>query len=75
MKQNIRKKYSLFSLEKVWSMFKRWKVNDILPQDWIIIEKSLATGEGIFNAKVITGYATAPPPSEVIPESLKIYFN
>ena len=44
----------------------------LLPHDWIIIEKSLATGEGIFNAKVITGYATAPPPSEVIPESLKM---
>ena len=40
---------------------------EILPQDWIISEKSLATFGQTFNAKVITGNATAPPPSEVIP--------
>ena len=41
------------------------------PQDWIIREKSLATVGQTFNAKVITGNATAPPPSEVIPKKLK----
>ena len=42
----------------------------ISPQDWIISEKSLATFGQTFNAKVITGNATAPPPSEVIPKKL-----
>ena len=40
----------------------------ILPQDCIINEKSLATVGLTFNAKVITGKATAPPPSDVIPK-------
>ncbi len=39
------------------------------PQDWIISEKSLATVGSTFNASVITGKATAPPPSVVIPKS------
>ena len=38
-----------------------------LPTDCTISEKSLATFASIFNSKVITGNATAPPPSEVIP--------
>ena len=42
----------------------------LLPQDCIISEKSLATVGATFNAKVITGNATAPPPSDVIPKNL-----
>ena len=38
-----------------------------LPQDWHIIEKSLATDGSIPSARVMTGNATAPPPSEVAP--------
>ena len=41
-----------------------------LPHDWIINEKSLATAGAIPNAKVMTGKATAPPPSEVIPATV-----
>lgn len=40
-----------------------------LPQDWIMSEKSLATEGAIPRARVITGNATAPPPSEVMPET------
>ena len=39
-----------------------------LPTDCTISEKSLATFGSIFNSKVITGNATAPPPSEVMPK-------
>merc|ERR1711962_179943 len=38
-----------------------------IPQDWIIKLKSLATAGLIPSARVITGKATAPPPSLVIP--------
>ena len=37
------------------------------PHDWIIKEKSLATAGLIPRASVITGKATAPPPSLVMP--------
>ena len=37
------------------------------PQAWIMREKSLATWGVICRARVITGKATAPPPSLVIP--------
>ena len=40
-----------------------------LPTDCTISEKSLATFGFIFNSKVITGNATAPPPSEVMPKN------
>jgi hypothetical protein len=33
-------------------------------------EKSLATAGSIFKAKVMTGKATAPPPSEVAPATM-----
>jgi hypothetical protein len=45
------------------------------PQDWIISEKSLATAGEMLKAKVITGKATAPPPSDVMPISIDIFFN
>ena len=45
------------------------------PQDWIISEKSLATAGVILKAKVITGKATAPPPSDVMPINIDIFFN
>jgi hypothetical protein len=32
-----------------------------------MIEKSLAMVDDMFNARVMTGKATAPPPSEVAP--------
>ena len=51
-------------------MYMLKKNYETLPQDWIISEKSLATLGQTFNAKVITGNATAPPPSEVIPKKL-----
>ena len=38
-----------------------------LPQDWHIMEKSLAIAGGMPRASVMTGNATAPPPSEVAP--------
>ncbi len=38
-----------------------------IPHDWIISEKSRATAGDVPNANVITGNATAPPPSDVIP--------
>ncbi len=39
----------------------------VIPQDCTMSEKSLATVGSIPNAKVMTGNATAPPPSDVIP--------
>ena len=39
----------------------------VIPQDWIISEKSRATAGAIPKARVMTGNATAPPPSLVIP--------
>ena len=41
-----------------------------LPQDWIMSEKSLAMAGGIPRANVMTGKATAPPPSDVIPPTV-----
>lgn len=41
-----------------------------LPQDWIMMEKSLATAGRIPRASVITGKAMAPPPSEVAPPTM-----
>ena len=38
-----------------------------LPQHWIIMEKSLATEGDRWRTKVMTGNATAPPPSDVAP--------
>ena len=43
------------------------KAAAIIPQDWIISEKSRATAGAIPKARVITGKATEPPPSLVIP--------
>ena len=59
--------------EKFVSIYDIEKEYKILPQDWIISEKSLATVGQTFKAKVITGNATAPPPSDVIPRKLKKY--
>ena len=47
--------------------FEKIYKNVFLPQDWIMREKSLATAGLIPRARVITGKATAPPPSLVIP--------
>ena len=44
------------------------KAAAVIPQDWIISEKSRAIEGGILKARVMTGKATAPPPSLVIPE-------
>ncbi len=40
---------------------------EVIPHDWIIREKSLATAGVMSSANVITGKATALPPSLVIP--------
>ena len=42
-----------------------------LPKDCVISEKSLATEGSIFKAKVMTGNATAPPPSDVAPATME----
>ena len=65
-KKSVRYKYFT---DKFW-LYMLKNNCEILPQDWIISEKSLATVGQTFNAKVITGNATAPPPSEVIPKKL-----
>ena len=39
----------------------------VIPTDWIIREKSRATEGDILKPSVITGNATAPPPSLVAP--------
>jgi hypothetical protein len=41
-----------------------------LPQDCVINEKSLAIVGLIFKTRVMTGKATAPPPSEVAPATI-----
>jgi len=41
-----------------------------LPVAWHIIEKSLATGGGIVNPRVMTGKAITPPPMDVIPPAV-----
>ena len=46
------------------------KAAAVIPQDWIIRLKSLATEGEIPRARVITGKATAPPPSLVIPATV-----
>ena len=43
------------------------KAAAVIPQDWIISEKSRATAGLMPKASVMTGKATAPPPSLVIP--------
>ena len=43
------------------------KAAAVIPQDCIMSEKSLATMGLMPNPRVITGKATAPPPSDVIP--------
>jgi hypothetical protein len=40
---------------------------EVIPTDWIIIEKSLAPLGSMLNPRVITGKATAPPPWLVDP--------
>jgi len=45
----------------------RVRAHIYLPQDCTMNEKSLATEGGICKAKVMTGKATAPPPSDVAP--------
>ena len=51
-----------------WTLMKKiLKAAADIPQDWIIKEKSRATEGGILKARVMTGKATAPPPSLVIP--------
>ena len=44
------------------------KAAAVIPHDCIIREKSLATAGATLRARVITGKATAPPPSLVIPK-------
>ena len=44
------------------------KAAAVIPQDWIISEKSRATAGDMLKARVMTGKATAPPPSLVIPK-------
>ena len=63
--------YDTFELIKKESFFKFWPLHNLfrnLPTDCTISEKSLATSGFIFNSNVITGNATAPPPSEVMPK-------
>ena len=43
------------------------KVAATMPTVWIIMEKSLATGGVMPSTRVMTGKATAPPPTEVAP--------
>ena len=45
----------------------------VIPQDWIISEKSRAIAGEILKARVMTGKATPPPPSLVIPEERKTF--
>ena len=52
------------------------KAAAVIPQDWIISEKSRATSGAMLKARVIMGKATVPPPSLVIPKiekSLSLY--
>ena len=46
------------------------KAAAVIPQDWIIRLKSLATAGAILRARVMTGKATAPPPSLVMPATV-----
>ena len=46
------------------------KAAAVIPQDWIIRLKSLATEGAMPRARVITGKATAPPPSLVMPATV-----
>ena len=50
------------------------KAAAVIPHDCIIREKSRAIAGFMPKARVITGKATAPPPSEVIPEMHKSLF-
>ena len=48
-------------------MKKMAKEAALMPVACIIMEKSLAMDGAMLNARVITGKATAPPPSDVMP--------
>lgn len=52
-------------------MYKIVKLAQVMPTDWIMKEKSRATGGAIPNTRVITGKATAAPPSEVAPATIE----
>ena len=45
-------------------------IGRVSPVDWIKMEKSLAMVGLMPKAKVMTGKATAPPPSEVAPATM-----
>ena len=43
----------------------------VMPTDWIMYEKSRATGGGMPKTSVMMGNATAAPPSDVAPASIE----
>lgn len=44
-----------------------FRIYELLPADCMISEKSRAIDGSMWSRSVMTGNATAPPPSEVIP--------
>ena len=62
MEQNINENHSNLTF-----MNNIENVAAVIPTDWMIMLKSLATVGWTAKASVITGKATAPPPTLVIP--------